>query len=237
MSFLKSYFNDLTKNFNTYHSNLLQNVTKEDIHKLRTTLKKIKTFNILLDNILDIKSFFPVGLKSLFKTCGSIRDIQIQQELLEKYDDDYKGYLQNKYDKKISKFKISEDFTTELDIICIKVNGVDDYNTEEEIISKLKLYVESSYNEIRLLIQSISHENLHEIRIKVKRIYYTLLMLKELNDIDKIDNIQETIGLWHDYDVLIDCIVEYDNNLSLIVSLKQERDSLYNESLNLIKDI
>jgi len=141
MSFLKNYFDELTNTFNIHHINLLQNVTKEDIHKLRTTLKRLKTFNILLDNLLDLKKSFPVGLKSLFKTCGNIRDIQIQQGLLENYEDEYKIYLQDQYEKKLNDFKIDDDFTTELNIIGIKVNAVIDYNTEEEIISKVKSYI------------------------------------------------------------------------------------------------
>lgn len=236
MTRLQDYFLDLVKTFNECHKNLLQKTTEQDIHKLRTTLKKMKTFNILLDGMLFRQKDFPSELTLLFKNVGEIRDIQIQQNILQPYDDGYKIYLLYMYEDRLKKFKIKEDFTNEIKYLSDKLDKVEDYHIDEQIIINIQLQVRMSYDSIRNMIENISPENLHEIRIKIKRIYHTLLMLGDLNDIEKLDNIQEIIGLWHDYDVTIENIRKFDNNLEIIKSLKEKRDSLYKESLQLLKE-
>ena len=83
---------------------------------------------------------------------------------------------------------------------------------------------------------NISPEILHEIRIKLKRIYYTLLMLGEKNE--ELYNIQDIIGLWHDYDVTINNIKSFDSDfLDVLESLENKRDLLYAESIDSIKTL
>jgi len=60
-------------------------------------------------------------------------------------------------------------------------------------------------------------------------------MLGEMQDIQKLDKIQETIGLWHDHDITIQNIKNFDNDIDIINCLTKKRDSLYNESLELLK--
>lgn len=236
MTRLQDYFLDLVKTFNECHKNLLQKTTEQDIHKLRTTLKKIKTFNILLDGMLFRQKDFPLELTLLFKNVGEIRDIQIQQNILQPYDDGYKIYLLYMYEDRLKKFKIKEDFTNEIKYLSDKLDKVEDYHIDEQIIINIQLQVRMSYDSIRDMINNISPENLHEIRIRLKRIFYTLYLLGEVDRIEKLDIIQETIGLWHDYDVTIENIRKFDNNLEIIKSLKEKRDSLYKESLELLKE-
>jgi CHAD domain-containing protein len=139
------------------------------------------------------------------------------------------------YEDRLKKFKIKENFDKEIQYLTDKLNKVEDYHIDDQVITNIQTRIEISYDDIRGMIENISPENLHEIRIKIKRIYHTLLMLGELNNIEKLDNIQEKIGLWHDHDVTIENIKQFDNNLLIIKSLKKKRDSLYNESLELIK--
>ena len=90
MTRFQDYFAEQVKNFNHYHSNLVAKTTEEDIHKLRTTIKKLRTFNILLDGLLFRQKDFPIGFSDVFKFSGEIRDIQVQQKILEEYNDPYK---------------------------------------------------------------------------------------------------------------------------------------------------
>ena len=235
MTRFQDYFNEQIKTFNECHSNLLEQTTEKDIHRLRTTLKKLKTFNILLDGLLFRQKDFPVEFSNLFKLSGEIRDIQIQQKILDEYEDGYKAYLLYVYEDRLKKFKIKDNFEKEIQYLTDKLNKVEDYHIDDQVITNIQTRIEISYDDIRSMIENISPENLHEIRIKIKRIYHTLLMLGELNNIEKLDNIQEKIGLWHDHDVTIANIKQFDNNLLIIKSLKKKRDSLYNESLELIK--
>lgn len=231
----QDYFTDLITTFNECHSRLLVNTTEQDIHKLRTTLKKLKTFNILLDGLLFRKKDFPIEFTNLFKLSGEIRDIQIQQKILEEYEEGYKAYLLFMYESKLSKFKIKDNFEEEIKYLSDKMNMVDDYHIDDQIVKNIQTYIELSYNDVRNMIKDISPENLHEIRIRTKRVYHTLLMLGETENVQKLDDIQETIGLWHDCDVTIENIKKFDNDLDVIKSLIKKRDSLYNESLELIK--
>jgi len=237
MTKFQNYFAEQKRIFTEYHSNLLIKTTEEDIHKLRTTLKRLKTFNILLDGLLFRQKDFPIELTNLFKMSGEIRDIQIQQKILEEYDDGYKAYLLYLYEDRLKKFKISKSYQAELDYLTEKMNKVDEYHIDEQIIKNIQTYIELVYNDIRNMVENISPQNLHEIRIKLKRVYYTLLMLGELQDVEKLNKIQETIGLWHDCDVTIENIRKFDNDLEIIKSLETKRDSFYNESLELIKSI
>ena len=190
MGKLQDYFSEQVNNFNFYHANLVIKPTEEDIHKLITTLKKIKTFNILLDGMLFREKDFPVELSKIFKSVGEIRDIQIQQSILTEYNDPYKIYIQYLYEYKMTHLEINKSYQEELDYLSQKLNLASEYHIDEHIINNIRTRIKISYDEIRKIIDSISPENLHEIRIKLKRIFYTLFMLGEMQDIQKLDKIQ-----------------------------------------------
>ena len=238
MTRFQDYFTEQVNSFNIYHSNLLKETKKDDIHKFRTILKRLKTFNIILDGLLFRQKDFPSELSDIFKKLGEIRDIQIQQSILENYEETfYNKYLSYLYEVQTSNFEIKDNFKKELQYLNDKLDKVEEYHIDEQIIANIKSMVEITYSEVRDMIFNISPEILHGIRIKLKRVYYILLMLGEKCDIDKLYNIQESIGLWHDYDVTIKNIKSFDNNLfvNILELLSKKRDSLYNESLELIR--
>ena len=61
-------------------------------------------------------------------------------------------------------------------------------------------------------------------------------MLGKTEGVDKLYKVQETIGLWHDYDVTIDSIKKFDKHSDIEV-LSKKRDLLYNDSLLLLKNL
>jgi len=64
------------------------------------------------------------------------------------------------------------------------------------------------------------------------------VMLDEKDHIKQLDDIQETIGLWHDHDVTIDRLRDFDNDdVDIINSLTQKRDKFYEESLLLLEKL
>lgn len=234
MTRFQDYFLELTQKFNEYHINLVIETTEEDIHKIRTTLKKLRTFNILLDGLLFRDKDFPIELRNLFKTSGEIRDIQIQLNILKEYNDEYKDYLLEQYRSKLSKFKIKDDYQKELQYLNDKLDKVEDYHIDEQIIANIKARIEVNLDDTRNMISNVSSENLHEIRTKIKRSYYTRLMLGITDNIELLDEIQETIGNWHDLDVTIENINNFDKRSKIIDSLKQKREEFYKKSLELI---
>jgi CHAD domain-containing protein len=235
MTRFQDYYTELIKTFNDCHQNLLNKTTEEDIHKLRTTLKKLKTFNILLDGLLFRQKDFPIELTNLFKLSGEVRDIQIQKNILDEYEDGYKAYLLFILEYKVSRFKIKESFDIDIQRLTDKLNMVEDYHIDDQIIKNIQTRIKMSYDETLEMIKKVSPENLHDIRKNIKRIYYTRLMLGDPTDIEKLDKIQDVIGMWHDCEVTIEEIKKFDNNLDIIGLLEKKRDSLYNESLELIK--
>ena len=148
MTRFQDYFTDQIKTFNECHSNLLKQTTEQDIHKLRTTLKKLKTFNILLDGLLFRQKDFPIELTNLFKLSGEIRDIQIQQNILEEYDDGYKVYLLYMYEDRLNKFRIKENFNDELQYLIDKLDKVEDYHIDEQIIMNIQTRIHENSSKL-----------------------------------------------------------------------------------------
>lgn len=243
MTIFRDYFTEKIKDFNIYHTNLLFQTTENDIHRLRTSIKKLRTFNTLLDGLLFRYKDFPKGFIEVFKLTGEIRDIQIQQNVLKDIDSKYKSYLIYSCQDKISKFKIKDNFDLEIQYLEDKLSMVENYHIDEQIISNIKTHVKIIYNEILDMVKNISPDNLHDIRKKIKRVYYIKLMLGDKVDIKKFYDIQETIGLWHDCDVTIENIKNLnlreidDNDYKTIEILSKKRDVLYDDSIKLLSSI
>ena len=236
MTRLQEYFEDQKKIFNEHHSRLLIDVTEDDIHKIRTTLKRLKNFNILLDGLLFRDKDFPSGFTNLFKLLGEIRDIQIQQKILTEYRDPYQLYLSEMLEQKLYCFNIKDSFQEEFQYINDKLDRIEEYHIDEQILANVRTRIDIGLSDIRNI--SITTTNLHEIRIRLKRVYYTLLMLDENENIENINNIQETIGLWHDHDVTIERLKEFiEYNKEIIELLTKKRDNFYIESLELLKNL
>jgi len=236
MTRLQEYFEDQKKIFNEHHSRLLIDVTEDDIHKIRTTLKRLKNFNILLDGLLFRDKDFPSGFTNLFKLSGEIRDIQIQQKILTEYRDPYQLYLSEMLEQKLYCFNIKDSFQEEFQYINDKLDRIEEYHIDEQILANVRTRIDIGLSDIRNI--SITTTNLHEIRIRLKRVYYTLLMLDENENIENINNIQETIGLWHDHDVTIERLKEFiEYNKEIIELLTKKRDNFYIESLELLKNL
>lgn len=240
MTIFREYFTERIKTFNTHHSNLLVRATEDDIHKLRTTIKKLRTFNTLLDGLLFRSKDFPVGFIDVFRLTGEIRDIQVQQKVLEEVDSKYKAHLSYLCQNKVSKFKMKKNFQSEIKYLDDKLTMVENYHIDEQIINNIRNHVKILYNEVLDMTSKISPDNLHDIRKKVKRIYYIKLMFGDREDVEKLYNIQETIGLWHDCDITIENIKNLnlrgidDSDLKVIDFLSKKRDLLYDKSIELL---
>lgn len=231
MTNLENFFIGQINIFNMCHSNLLNQITEDDIHKLRTTLKRIKTINFVLNNFLLREKDFPAELTKLFKEAGAIRDIHIQQNI-DEYCNKYKNYLTEMYNLKISNFSINDSYQNELSFLIDKLKKVNVHYTEDEILVNIQNKVDICLEEI--VNTDISVENLHDIRKKVKRIFYIFSIFNMENNFN-LDKIQEIIGLWHDYDVLINNIKNFGDKVE--EELENKRELLYNESILLIKSI
>jgi CHAD domain-containing protein len=232
---IRNYFKEQIKIFDECHARLSINKDEKNIHKLRTTLKRLRTLNILLDEILLRQKKFPENLTELFKSVGEVREVQINNKILKEFDSDIKIYFLYLLKDKINKLKIKEDFEEDKEYLISKLNKALSKYTENETFLIIKNYIKNLEKEIRLMINDVSKDNLHDIRKKIKRVYYTNIMLGlNIDNIENLNQIQEHIGLWHDYDVTIDLIKNLDKDHKILDVLIKKRDSLFNESLELL---
>jgi CHAD domain-containing protein len=232
----EKYFTEQIENFKICHSNLIKEITEDDIHKLRTTLKRLRTLNLILDGLLFREKNFPTELSNLFKSAGEIRDNQIQLNILKEYETNFKRYLNYIINNKIENFKINESYQEELNSLIDKFDKVKKYHLEEEIVGNIEARTDITLDEISN-ISNITTENLHDVRKKIKHVFYVFMMLGIDKASNNLDELQETIGTWHDYDVAINNIKNFDNNSEVIKSLQEKRDLLFSKSLELIKKI
>lgn len=237
MTNLQDYFLELKTNFNECYYKLNENVNSENIHNLRKNLKKLKSFNIILDKLLIKDKDFPKKFSTLFKNIGEIRDIEIQLNILESYNSKYKKYLNNLYKQKINNIELNNNFDEEFEKLNNKLNKINDYHINNQIILNIKSYINSNIYEVNKMSKNISRKTLHKIRIKLKRIHYDIIMINESKDILKIDEIQDKIGLWHDYEITINNIKNFNNDKKIIKILSDNRKKLYTESAESIKQI
>ena len=201
---LEDYYQSICLKFKEYHYNVISNITEDDVHKLRTIIKKLRTFNSLLDGILFRQKDFPLELKKLFKEIGEIRDIQIRLNIME-HDCPYKTQLKYHLKHLISNLKINDNFDSELNYIKNKLEIVKSYHIDEQIINNIRFHISMLKSDVISMYDNVSVNNIHDIRKKVKRIYYIKNMLGD-TDVEDLYNIQDSIGVWHDCDVIINNI-------------------------------
>jgi CHAD domain-containing protein len=219
-----------------------QHMSEEDIHQLRVCIKNIRAFLYLL-KVSDpdfLKAPFTKSLKSLFRKAGELRTIHINLNIIKQFDHThtrpYIEYLQEKVVIKkedlLNELKL---FSTwqfvqlekglEITIACIK---------RKKLMHVCQKTINKKQNKIKYSLKSKrTEETLHDIRKHMKVIKTTLkiqsrlrpsketeLYLKELN------KTEETIGVWHDYFVLIEDINAYaelsDGSPSTINPVRRE---------------
>ena len=95
-------------------------------------------------------------------------------------------------------------------------------------------------SDVKSMYKNISVSSIHDIRKKVKRIYYIKNMLGD-TDVEKLYDIQDSIGVWHACDVTINNIRslnfrEFDKcDSDLINELELKMKIYYKKSIELLK--
>lgn len=194
----------------------------EAIHNLRVSIKTIKAILLLIEYLSDdkfiVKKHFKI-LRTLFKTTGKIRDIQIQQQIIDEISaisnsifSEYVNYLNDLERRSIKKFvkkckKINTKLISRMDsdiheAIC--------YLNTEEIKERALDFVSKQFIVIQeLRKQTIAKEKWHKIRIELKKALYIIELINsffEPNEkyqdlIAQIKELGEIIGNWHDRDI------------------------------------
>lgn len=245
-SFISDYYSSLTSEFTGYLEKVEGKYAFEDIHFLRIKLKRMKAVYNLLEFIYrdDFKKKkYYRHLKPVFSALGSIRERQMNMDILSGYEGVGKlqnayslfiasamPFLEKKLEKVLSRFD-SKAFISkgkQLTELCIGLG-------EEELRSASSEFIRSETQRVRnLLSNSDDPEYLHKIRKVLKNISPVLLLLWPRDDkrfkkkwYRNLKTTEKHIGHWHDRYVLLESLTGFIN------ASGRKGDKVYSEYLNL----
>jgi len=238
------------KNFRAFGFNLILVASDsriESIHNLRLNVKKIRTLLKIIDYKQNIKNSDKTvnALNNIFTYSGSLRDIQIQIQLLKTF----KEQSDYQFSKIIQELKIEQKKEERrLKNAIIKLNPFDvvllsqrveqslEKQSGESLVETLQKKAEYSKGEFLQLIKDDLGENsFHRMRIVLKEYINILNLLKKgtgSNQIDtfvfeKLDILQRRIGEWHDLKLLFEYILNQRLNVPILLGIiKNEKDKL-----------
>lgn len=240
---LQKYFAQRVKNlFNHLHDFEL-NGDDVSLHDFRVEIKKLRAILKFLRNIYPKQKLKKASqsLRTIFQTAGEIREYQLLQQWLQKYQF---AIIENRY------------FPDELKQTMI---GLFEKNSEEhkghlkEVIDQVSEFV-SSTNEIlpeqyfaeqnaqveKLVRKNLPQSEWHDLRKLIKqRIYaYNWLIHENEND-DPVfpyyNKLQELIGQWHDFEIIKDSFSQKQLYLSPDIEVQKEFSQAWDKVNSLIK--
>ena len=219
---------------------------KEDLHKLRVEIKKLRAFlrfhELNLSGEYNKKQHFKV-LARLFKPGGALRETQMNRSILKRYRThhlpEYEAYLQKLEEKQTRKLKRAmRQF--DLDELGQHNQGVAEIlegMTTDSVINGAKAFINSELEAIRALRNKLENdEDLHQVRTHTKALGYIAKLTNQLQPSEQLalllssaKTAEKLIGNWHDRLVLRDSLVRF---------VKKNPDSADREKINkLVKQI
>ncbi|MBM4157719.1 MAG: CHAD domain-containing protein [Ignavibacteria bacterium] len=232
---LYKYYTAEEKKFSKNLNHTYNFKDKEIIHDLRLSLKKIKSFLELiqfLNDEINVLKYYK-QYKKIFKMAGSIRDIHIEEKMIETIEDKYnltfagiKTYLkelEEENKKNLNAIVSGYDW-----VLSGKINKKISKIISSKMESDAKLRVLRRINSYKgniiktLNIENLNEIHLHRFRRDLKNFMYSLntftFLLQNRDEykkfIKEIDKIQELLGKWHDYIITVQKVKEYQKTLT-----------------------
>lgn len=160
---------------------------KGQVHDLRISLHRIRS-------LLELSSIETKGLKKLDKALGKVRDLDVAIGNAKKYGLEYSELKKKR--KKDSKEAIHM-------LLDKKKKVFKDLKVTTKKFKK-KLDLKSTAGKLKALLKAFDHqlkdEELHEVRIGLKKVRY--LLESAGKPVDKLKKIQDQLGEVHDLQVL-----------------------------------
>jgi len=185
--------------------------TAEDFHQLRVEIKKIRAFVVMLKS--SAMKFNPniviKPIKKIFDQAGKVRQIQLEEEALKKYDPDrtlqlFPHTLHLKEQEEKNNFAaIQHRFKKKIRRVVNHIVPV----IKESNIHDIKKYIKDTKKELGDLLskETLETKQVHELRKGLKKLYYNLKSLKLAYKSIVFKNgrtLQELMGQWHDTRVM-----------------------------------
>ena len=232
----------------------------KDIHKLRTTARRIEALTAYLpDKICARNEDVIEEIKAIRKRSGKVRDLDVQLQLLEKVADGtqpqqfavLEDQLQEMRDKRAKKLmkevrslrrkkwmhrltRLAQDVTT------AQKGGVSKKHPLESARERLHILA-AKYPDSASMVDP---EELHRLRIEIKKIRYTA----ELSGDDAatkrftaaLEKTQDTIGAWHDWLTLAESAEEALNNYvssGMLMQLRSLTTSAFSAAIQSVTEL
>jgi CHAD domain-containing protein len=219
MTLLAQPIRGLNKDLSKIISKLSDGVTPKNIHRLRTTIRRIESLIDYAHPDLGKKLERSLEtLEELRKRAGKVRNIDVQKKLLDKIGNgstarDRKvllGILNKKRERHAARFNsilakcADEKFLSRMDRIAEKVAQVPSAADRPAPLEEARLQLTRLADQFSS--QSIKPNRLHESRIQLKKIRYLAELAEESPEGkvfgDEIKTVQDALGEWHDWETL-----------------------------------
>jgi CHAD domain-containing protein len=230
---LAGYFK---KRWNSIYKNsyaMRMHMKSESLHNLRLDIKKLDALNELLDSTGKMHAvLYSKPLRKFFRHMGRVRSAEINLDIFHEFQ-----YINSELERKLQDL-----IHREYEIL---------FNNRKELrheLRRLKSRFERSIDEVKNrelfsycnnLLQELSQfsamaldtDRLHESRKKIKNLIYTrkliprlLLERMPINEL-YLDQLQESIGRWHDIAVAMQFLAEKKLMNELVYCMLEEEKS------------
>ncbi|MDP4286162.1 MAG: CHAD domain-containing protein [Bacteroidota bacterium] len=240
----------IAKSFNSLLKKPVEKFGKEDYHKLRVEIKKLRVildYGKYCDKKFKRKKYFKT-FKKIFKQSGKIREYQLEESVLKKYEQysiaQYLMDIENRIKKEENKIPsmLDKEFWKKAN----KAFGDIDASIKKLDEQKVDEFTKSVRSKIKDIILPgyLEPEQVHPLRKLLKVDYYNRKFL-DLKDQEKItreeDNFLTMLGEWNDCHTMNNQLEksiaqEKIDPTLLLQLLKLDAEILLN-SENLLKDI
>jgi CHAD domain-containing protein len=218
MEIIENYYREHKQVFNECLARIPLGYKVEDIHEMRTSIKRLRALfqlvEFLSDDKFSTKKYLKRG-RRLFKSVGTLREIQVEEMLVYKYEEklsrnfnEYSEYLFEKEHREIETLKKSfgeikgdrifndEDFFS-------AIKEIDKDSVEEKTQAFIK---RKSNTLLKMNRKGKITKRVHKNRTILKQFYYLYDILTTLSDWhillgmtrDEIREREQQIGEWHD---------------------------------------
>jgi len=218
MEIIENYYREHKQVFDECLARIPVGYKVEDIHEMRTSIKRLRALlqlvEFLSDNKFSTKKYLKRG-RMLFKSVGTLREIQVEEMLVYNYEEklgldlsEYSEYLFEKEHREIGCLKKSFGNIKGDNIFNNKnlkeaLKSID----KETVQEKTQAFVKSKSNTLlKMNRKGKITKRVHKNRTILKQIYYLYDILTELSGWhiflgmtkDEIREREQQIGEWHD---------------------------------------
>jgi CHAD domain-containing protein len=206
----------------------------EILHQFRVELKKIRAVFFHLEEMPDQKAVKKIHqeVKKIFRKAGQIRELQLEIAWLEKHRK-FNLLRLMQYESKLR--KSDKYFHKRIPFMLDSFKKA--CRKTEHKLSKLtqqqtNQYISKKWQDVLLpLLTNIEEKNWHETRKGVKQLVYarhwisadTILHKKVISIFLSLDKLQNSIGKWHDLDLLAHKIQLIDKKMEGHTILQREQ--------------